>query len=47
MKKIYALLDEEGNPVRYFNYPAEGTVEIKVSKMTFEQLIKKFGECLL
>ena len=25
----YVLLDEEGNPIRYFDYPAEGTVEVK------------------
>lgn len=24
----YVLLDEEGNPIRYFNYPAEGAVEV-------------------
>lgn len=24
----YVLLDDEGNPVRYFDYPAEGAVEI-------------------
>ena len=25
----YVLLDEEGNPIRYFDYPTEGTVEVK------------------
>lgn len=24
----WVLLDDEGQPVRYFNYPAEGTIEI-------------------
>ena len=30
MDKIrrYALLDDEGNVIRWFSYPAEGTVEI-------------------
>jgi hypothetical protein len=27
-KTIYALLDDEGNVIRYFDYPAEGTVEL-------------------
>ena len=27
-QRKYVLLDDEGNPVRYFDYPAEGTVEI-------------------
>lgn len=25
----YVLLDDEGNAIRYFDYPAEGTVEVK------------------
>ena len=29
MDKKYALLDDEGNVVRWFDYPAEGTVKIK------------------
>ncbi len=31
MDKIrkYVLLDDEGNVIRWFSYPAEGTVEIK------------------
>ena len=29
MNKRYVLLDDEGQPVRYFDYQAEGTVEIK------------------
>ena len=24
----WVLLDDEGQPVRYFNYPADGTIEI-------------------
>ena len=24
----YVLLDDEGQPVRYYDYPAEGTIEI-------------------
>ena len=27
--KKYVLLDDEGHPIRWFDYPAEGTVEIK------------------
>ena len=25
----WALLDDDGVPIRFFDYPAEGTVEIK------------------
>ena len=32
MNKKYVLLDEEGNAVRYFDYPHEGAVEIKEEK---------------
>ena len=29
MNKRYALLDDEGKVIRWFDYAAEGTVEIK------------------
>ena len=32
----YVLLDEEGMPVRYFDYPAPGTVEVKVEKFKID-----------
>lgn len=28
----YVLLDDDGQPVRYFDYPAEGAVEIVETK---------------
>ena len=43
----YVLLDDEGQPIRYFDYPAECTVEIKEPEMTFDELLEKVGECLL
>lgn len=46
-KMKYVLLDDEGQPIRYFDYPAEGTVEIKETKLTFDELLEKIGECLL
>ena len=46
-KTIYALLDDEGNVVRYFDYPAEGTVEVVEPKLTFDEMMDKFGEALL
>ena len=42
----YVLLDEEGQPIRYFDYPAEGTVPVpeeppyKIDWLNYE-------ECLL
>ena len=43
----YVLLDDEGQPIRYFDYPAEGTIEIKEPELTFDELLEKVGECLL
>ncbi len=43
----YVLLDDEGQPVIYFDYPAEGTVEVIEPKLTFEEMMDKFGEALL
>lgn len=43
----YVLLDDEGQPIRYYNYPAEGTVEIVETKLTYDNLLDKVGECLL
>jgi hypothetical protein len=43
----YVLLDDEGNVVRYFDYPAEGAVEIIEPKLTFDEMLDKFGEALL
>lgn len=40
----YVLLDFDGLPIRYFNYPATGTVEITVS---FDDLMDICGECLI
>lgn len=31
-KKKYVLLDDEGQPVRYYDYPAQNTVEVKEPK---------------
>lgn len=47
MTKRYVLLDDEGQPIRYFDYPAEGTVEIKEPKLTYDELLEEVGECLL
>lgn len=46
-KMKYVLLDDEGQPVRYFDYPAEGTVEVVEPKLTFDEMMDKFGEALL
>jgi hypothetical protein len=43
----YVLLDYEGNVVRYFDYPAEGAVEVVEPKLTFDEMLDKFGEALL
>lgn len=46
-KMKYVLLDEEGQPIRYFDYPAEGAVEVVEPKLTFDEMMDKFGEALL
>lgn len=43
----YVLLDEEGQPVRYFDYPADGTVELVEPKRTYDELLDQVGDCLL
>ena len=44
MKK-WVLLDDEGQPVRYFDYPADGTVEIAEEKYVIDW--NNYEECLL
>ena len=47
MAKKYVLLDDEGNPVRYFDYPADGTIEVKQEKpkrMSMDEMIEQIGE---
>lgn len=43
----YVLLDDSGAPIRYYDYPATGTVEIKEPTYTYDQLLSMAGECLL
>lgn len=47
MEKIhkYVLLDDDGQPIRYFDYPAEGTVEIKEAEYKIDW--DNYEECLL
>jgi hypothetical protein len=45
--KTYVLLDDEGNVVRYFDYLAEGAVEVVEPKLTFNEMLDKCGEALL
>jgi hypothetical protein len=39
----YVLLDFDGNPIRYFDYQATGTVKVKKPKFNFDD----YEECLL
>jgi hypothetical protein len=38
----YVLLDFEGEPIRYFDYPASGTVEVKEDPID----LSKMEDCL-
>ena len=44
---MWVLLDDENQPVRYFDYPAEGAVEIVEPKLTYDELADQVGDCLL
>ena len=44
-KMKYVLLDDEGQPIRYFDYTAEGTVEIKEPEYKIDW--NNYEECLL
>lgn len=44
---MWVLLDFDGEPLRYYNYPATGTVEIVGKKLTFNEMIEQLGEALL
>ena len=43
----WVLLDDEGQPIRYFDHAAEGTIEIVEPKLTLDELFEQCGECLL
>jgi len=44
---MWVLLDDEGEVIRWFNYPAKNAVEIVEKKLTFNEMIEQLGECLL
>jgi len=44
---MWVLLDFDGNPIRYYDYPAQGTIKVEEQKLTFDEMIKLLGECLL
>jgi hypothetical protein len=44
---MWVLLDFDGQPIRYYDFPAKGTVEVVVKKLTFNEMIEQLGECLL
>jgi hypothetical protein len=44
---MWVLLDDEGNVVRRLSYPTEFTVEVVEPKLTFDEMLDKFGEALL
>jgi hypothetical protein len=44
---MWVLLDFDGTPIRYYNYPARGAVEVQVKKLSYDEMIDQLGECLL
>ena len=43
---MWVLLDFDGNPIRYYDYPAQGTIEVKEVKLSFKELLEQLGDCL-
>lgn len=43
---MWVLFDFDGQPVRYYDFPAEGTVEVKEPTYTYTELLEKVGEAL-
>lgn len=41
---MWVLLDYDGEPVRYFDYPATGTVKVEVEQLSYDDLIELLGE---
>ena len=41
----WVLLDDMGEPVRYFDYPTEGTIEVKEPEYIIDW--NNYEECLL
>ena len=43
---MWVLLDDEGEVIRRFNYPAKNTIEIVEKKLSYQELLEVVGECL-
>lgn len=44
---MWVLYDDEGLPVRYFNYAHQGAIEIREKTLSYCELLEQLGECLL
>jgi hypothetical protein len=44
---MWVLLDDEGEVIRRFNYPAKNAVEVVEKKLSYMELLDVVGECLL
>jgi len=44
---MWVLLDDEGEVIRWFNYPAKNAVEVVEKKLTLTEMFEQLGECLL
>ena len=43
----WVLLDDDGHPIRYFDYAHKGAIQIVEKKLSYMELLEKLGECLL
>ncbi len=44
---MWVLLDFDGSPIRYYDFPAEGSVEVKEKTYTYNELLEIVGDCLI
>lgn len=44
---MWVLFDFDGQPIRYYDFPAEGTVKVEEPKLTYDELFATVGECLI
>jgi hypothetical protein len=43
---MWVLFDFDGQPVRYYDFPAEGTVKVEERTYTYKELLEIVGEAL-
>jgi hypothetical protein len=45
-KFTYVLLDFDNKPIRYYDYPATGSIKIEIPPKSIDELYIELGDCL-